>query len=264
MRNNNIRIWASEAIPPGGSAAPFWNWRAAAGQEPAHLRIDGVIDTGTSWFEDTVTPRQFKAELDAHEGEMIVIDINSPGGDVFAAFDILDMLKNRRGVTRVRIPALCASAASIIAMGASRGELVMTRTGMMMIHNPIVGACGNAQALREHAHVLDELTDIMVGIYMDRFTGEESALRRLLDDETYMSPQEAVSHGLADRIEDTEPVSASCTARYAAGIGEALAHVPGALREKRARASAQKGLSAERRRALLECEQQYHNTMMME
>ena len=263
MERNKTRYFATEGgAPAAGNGGSFWAWRAQSGDEPAHLRLDGVIDSGQSWFDDTVTPRAFRAELDAHEGETIVVDINSPGGDIFAGFDILDMLQSRKGVTRVRIPALCASAASIIAMGADPGELVMTRTGMLMIHNPLVSACGNAGDLREQAAVLDEITDIMVGVYMDRFKGEESALRALLDAESYMTADEALGHGLIDRIEERESGSSASAQRYAACMQDVLGHIPGGVRSKGVPAAPKKPATGiDRRQALYEAEQQYHKIM---
>ena len=261
MEKNKARYYATEGgAPAPADGARFWNWRAQSGDEPAHLRLDGVIDSGTSWFDDVVTPRAFRAELDAHEGETIVVDINSPGGDVFAGFDILDMLQQRKGVTRVRIPALCASAASIVAMGADPGELIMTRTGMMMIHNPLSSGCGNAGELREQAAVLDEITDIMVGVYMGRFKGEESALRAMLDAETYMSADDALAHGLIDRIEEGEAKGSA--QRYAACMADVLGHIPGGVRGKKASAKPKEpAAGADRRKALFEAEQQYHKIM---
>lgn len=261
MERNKTRYYAAEGGAPASAAgARFWSWHASGGDEPAHLRLDGVIDSGSSWFDDVVTPRAFRAELDAHEGETIVVDINSPGGDVFAGFDILDMLQSRKGVTRVRIPALCASAASIVAMGADPGELIMTRTGMMMIHNPLASGCGNAGALREQAAVLDEITDIMVGVYMGRFKGEESALRALLDAETYMSADDALRHGLIDRIEEGD--ARNSAQRYAACMPDVLGHIPGGVREKKASAKPKEDAAGmDRRKALYDAEQQYHRIM---
>ena len=263
MERNKTRYFATEGgAPAPGDGGRFWAWRAQSGDEPAHLRLDGIIDSGQSWFEDTVTPRAFRAELDAHEGEMIIVDIDSRGGDIFAGFDILDMLQQRKGVTRVRIPALCASAASIIAMGADPGELVMTRTGMMMIHNPLVSACGNAGDLREQAAVLDEITDIMVGVYMDRFKGKESELRALMDAETEMTADKALEYGLIDRIEARQSASAGSAQRYAACMKDVLSHVPGGVRSKSALAALREPAAGfDRRKALLEAEQQYQKIM---
>ena len=244
MRIN--RYMNSAAGPSPGARGAFWAWTAQDGQE-AVLTLDGVIDTGESWFEDTTTPRAFREELERHEGEDITVRISSPGGDVFAGFDIYDMLKARRGGTRVVIPALCASAASIVAMAADPGELVMTRTGMMMIHQCSTMVCGNAEDAEKQADILRQIDDVLVSVYMERFAGTEAELRALLAAETYLTGAQAVDCGLADRVEDSAP---AYEARYAACAQSVLDRLPERLAAMR-RARAQERDEAARRRALL-------------
>lgn len=179
---------------------PFYAW-IDDGDTPT-LAIDGVIDTGSDWYNDAVTPRAFRAALDAHDGQDIIVSINSPGGDVFAGFEIYNMLAARKGGTTVRVMGLAASAASYIAMAADPGKLQMCRASMMMIHNPWSMAYGNAAEMRKQADVLDEVGSIMADIYMQRATCAEEELRAMLDAERYLSPTEALTVGLCDEIID--------------------------------------------------------------
>ena len=179
---------------------PFYAW-IDDGDTPT-LAIDGVIDTGSDWYSDAVTPKAFRAALDAHAGQDIVVSINSPGGDVFAGFEIYNMLADRKGGTTVRVMGLAASAASYIAMAADPGKLQMCRASMMMIHNPWSWAYGNAEEMRKQAEVLDVIGNVMVDIYMQRATCAEEELRAMLDAERYLSPTEALNAGLCDEIID--------------------------------------------------------------
>ena len=65
----------------------FWNW--VKNEEGRTLYLDGAIATET-WFEDDITPKIFKQELNAAEGD-ITIWINCPGGDCIAASQIYNM-----------------------------------------------------------------------------------------------------------------------------------------------------------------------------
>lgn len=179
---------------------PFYAW-IDDGDTPT-LAIDGVIDTGGDWYSDSVTPRAFRAALDEHEGQDIIVSINSPGGDVFAGFEIYNMLAARKGGTTVRVMGLAASAASYIAMAADPGKLQMCRASMMMIHNPWSYAYGNAEEMRKQAEVLDAIGSVMVDIYMQRATCTEEELRAMLDAERYLSPTEAMNAGLCDEVID--------------------------------------------------------------
>lgn len=203
----------------------FWNWIAASEDtgNRAVLTLSGAIDSGESWYEDAVWPARFRQELDAHAGESIQVEINSPGGDVFAGFEIYNMLRSHNGSVRVRVVGMAASAASIVAMAASKGELAMCEASMMMIHNPWTWTAGNSEELREQADVLDMIRDVMVDVYMNRFSGEQADLEGMLSRETWLTPARAMEHGLCDEIETAEdgsgdePLSASAMAgRYAA------------------------------------------------
>lgn len=85
------------------------------------LRLDGPISED-SWWGDEVTPAEFRAELDAHPGDLLVY-INSPGGDVFAASQMYAALKDHPGKITVRIDGLAASAASVVAMAGDVVEM---------------------------------------------------------------------------------------------------------------------------------------------
>lgn len=201
----------------------FYSW-IDDGDVPV-LVIDGRIDTGTDWYEDAVTPKAFREALDRYAGRDILVSINSPGGDVFAGFEIYNMLASRKGGVTVRVVGLAASAASYIAMAADPGKLQMCRASMMMIHNPWTCAMGDADELRGQAQVLEEIGNIMADIYMQRVTCTEDELRAMLAAERYLSPTEAMAFGLCDAIVDPfeqqdadkeQSAAAALRARYAA------------------------------------------------
>lgn len=75
----------------------FWNWvRNEGGSDMERtLFLNGEISDET-WYGDEVTPKLFKDELNAGQGS-ITVWINSPGGDVFAAAQIYNMLRDYKG-----------------------------------------------------------------------------------------------------------------------------------------------------------------------
>lgn len=97
-------------------AARWWNWiDTDNGRE---LRIEGAI-AEESWIDDEITPKQFKSELMSGNGDITVF-INSPGGDVFAAAQIYNMLMEYKGSVTVKIDGIAASAASVVAMAGTK------------------------------------------------------------------------------------------------------------------------------------------------
>ena len=116
----------------------FWKWkqRKAINQDNTEstervLELRGTI-AEESWFADDITPKMFKDELLSGSGD-ITVYINSPGGDCVAAAQIYNMLSEYPGKVTVKIDAIAASAASVIAM--SGDTVLMSPASMMMIHN---------------------------------------------------------------------------------------------------------------------------------
>ena len=108
----------------------FWNWvRDETGGRV--LRLEGPIDQDDFWG-DEITPQRFRQELEAEDGD-VTVWINSPGGNVFAAAQIYTMLKDYKGSVTVKIDALAASAASVVAMAGDR--VLMSPVAMLMIHD---------------------------------------------------------------------------------------------------------------------------------
>ena len=236
----------------------FWNWiaRSADTENRAVLVLSGAIDSGESWYGDGVWPARFREELNAHAGEDIQVEINSPGGDVFAGFEIYNMLISHNASVRVRVVGMAASAASIVAMAADKGQLIMTEASLMMIHNPWTLAMGDSEELREQADVLDMIRDVMCSVYMHRFSGEESELTRLLDEESWLSPARAMELGLCDEIEipddrDTAPAAAAMAGRYAAMIRAQMTEIRERFGAKKPPEKAPAGKPAPDAKALL-------------
>ena len=108
----------------------FWDFiKNDAGERV--LRLEGPIDSDNFWG-DEITPKMFREELEAGEGD-ITVWINSPGGNVFSAAEIYTMLCDYKGKVTVKIDAIAASAASVVAMAGER--VLMSPVSMLMIHD---------------------------------------------------------------------------------------------------------------------------------
>lgn len=132
-------------------------------------------------------------------GNEINVHINSYGGDLFEGIAIKNFLLNRPEKINVYIDGIAASAASVIAMAGD--HIVMPSDAQMMIHNPWTYTMGNAKELRKTADDLDKAQTSLEKSYMNRFKGTEDELKTLLDEETYLTADEAVLFGLADKID---------------------------------------------------------------
>ena len=172
----------------------FWNW--VKNEEGRTLYFDGYI-AQDSWFDDDITPKQFKSELTNSEGDIIVW-LNSPGGDVFAASQIYNMLKEYDGKVTVKIDGIAASAASVIAMAGS--EILMSPVAMMMIHNPATVIFGEASDLQSGIEMLSEVKESIINAYEQKTSLPRNKISKMMDAETWFSAQKAVELGFADKV----------------------------------------------------------------
>lgn len=177
----------------------FWNWTNQTdnpNENGRTLFLNGTI-ADESWYDDDVTPQLFKNDLYAESGD-VTVWLNSPGGDCVAAAQIYNMLKEYPGNITIKIDGIAASAASLIAMAGD--NVLMSPVSMMMIHNPMTAAIGNADEMQKAAAMLDEVKDSIINAYELKTGLTRAKLSHLMDDETWMNAVTAVDLGFADGI----------------------------------------------------------------
>lgn len=174
----------------------FWNWVRNEADGERTLVLNGEISDET-WYGDEVTPALFQKELDAGTGD-ITVWINSPGGDVFAAARIYNMLMEYKGDVRVKVDALAASAASVIAMAGT--EVLMSPVGMMMIHNPMTIAIGDSKEMQRAGEMLDEVKESIMNAYEIKTGMSRARISHLMDAESWFNAGKAVELGFADGV----------------------------------------------------------------
>ena len=173
----------------------FWSWiRDDSGGRV--LRLEGPIDEESIW-SDGVTPKQFREELYAEDGD-VTIWINSPGGNVFAAAEVYTMIRDYPGTVTVKIDAIAASAASVVAMAGER--VMMSPVAMIMVHDPMTIAMGNARAMEKAITTLNEVKESIINAYVAKTGLSRNKVAKLMTDETWLNAKKAVELGFADEI----------------------------------------------------------------
>lgn len=184
----------------------FWNFKNKD-KKSGELLLYGDISSST-WWGDEVTPKQFKADLDAlGDVDNLNIFINSGGGDVFAGQAIHSMLKRHKAIKTVYIDGIAASIASVIAMAGDK--IIMPKNAMMMIHNASTFAYGNKEIFKKIAEDLEKVDGSIIAVYTAKTGLKDSEIKEKMDAETWFSAQEAVDQGFADEIEEEKLLSAS-------------------------------------------------------
>jgi len=161
-----------------------------------HIFLEGEIG-------DKVTIDSVRADIANYpQAQSWEVHINSNGGDVdtgYAIGNILSGLKN----TTASIGALCASIATYAAHCCDR--IIMGPAGDFTIHLPTGEVGGTAQDHRNAAERLDRIKAELVSRYMKRVAKKgitAQQVSQMIDQETSMSPQEALKMGFVDTVQE--------------------------------------------------------------
>lgn len=136
--------------------------------------------------------------------DRINIHINSPGGSVYHAFPIFNILKASKKDIHTYNDGIAASAASILLLAGKK--IHSAKNGMVMIHNALNIIWGNAEELREAADVLDKYDGVLASHYAE-VSGKtkEDILAKYFDyKDHWLTAEEALEEGLIHEIEDYE------------------------------------------------------------
>ena len=140
------------------------------------------------------------------EEEDLILEVNSPGGDVWAGFEIYGLLQKINGRTEAHIIALAASAATTITSACSR--VLASPVAQFMIHQPAAYAEGflNNEGARQLQNFLDSVKASIINGYVVKSAGKASrkTFEKLVDQSTYMPIQDAIDLGLVDGYLDTD------------------------------------------------------------
>tara|TARA_R100001440_G_scaffold59352_1_gene79124 strand:+ start:6950 stop:7936 length:987 start_codon:yes stop_codon:yes gene_type:complete len=156
---------------------------------------DEIGDYGTS-------AKQFIDDLKSVGSKDITIRMNSVGGSVFDGLAIYNVLRSHQGYVKVKIEGLSASIASIIALAGD--DIEMAENGFFMIHNPFGKSMGGADDMRKTADLLDKIKQELINIYANKTQLSEETISSMMDEETWLTSQEAKEMGFIDTI--TEPI----------------------------------------------------------
>lgn len=134
----------------------------------------------------------------AGDAAVLNVHINSPGGDVFEGRAIMAAISAFRGKTVAKIDALCASAATSIALACD--EIEMAEGAAFMIHNAKTLAYGDKSDLRHTADVVEKIEGAIVNDYTTRTGKDEAEIRAAMQAETWFTAAEALEYGFVDRV----------------------------------------------------------------
>lgn len=170
----------------------------AAAKKDDSLELLIYDSIGQDWWGG-LTAESVKQKLDeAGDVKKISVRINSPGGDVFEGAAIYSLLSQHKAQVECYIDGLAASAAFTIAMAAD--TIHISEAAMMMCHNAWGLCMGYASDMEKMAGTLNKVSGTMRDIYATKSGMKADEVQTLMDQETWMTAQEAVDQGFADDV----------------------------------------------------------------
>lgn len=150
------------------------------------------------WFGmDATCPKDVNAAISEANGEPLLVEINSGGGDVFAGSEIYTALKAYAGTVEINIVGLAASAASVIAQA---GHSRISPTALFMVHNVSGSAAGDFHDMQQEAEILQTANKAVAAAYLEKTGKSMEELLGIMDAETWMDAQKAVEYGFVDEV----------------------------------------------------------------
>ena len=130
--------------------------------------------------------------------------INSPGGVITAGMAIYDTMQYIKSDVRTIVIGQACSMGSFLAQAGTAGKRVVLPYSRTMIHQPSGGAGGKQSDIEIQYKEITKMKTMLTDLYVKHNTAGKTyaELENDMDRDTFMSAQEAVDYGLADKVVD--------------------------------------------------------------
>lgn len=185
---------------------------APRAQESTENNVISIMDVigEDFWTGNGVTAKRIAGALrSVGPNTDIRVQINSPGGDLFEGIAIYNLLRSHKARVSVEVLGWAASAASIIAMAGD--DIAMGRGSFLMVHNAWGMVIGNRHDFTQAAETFQAFDSAIADIYAARTGRKLADIQKLMDGETFMDPDRAVSEKFADSVSDSLGAQASAS-----------------------------------------------------
>lgn len=171
----------------------------------SRLMMERQIFFGTEVTPETanITVAQL-LYLDSIDDRPITLYVNSPGGNVYDGYGILDTMRFIKSPIHTMCTGLAASMGAMILMCGTRGQRSMLEHARCMIHQPLGGVRGQATEIEIEAKEILKLKDELIHIIAQRSGQPLEKVAADCERDYWMTAQETKEYGLIDSIVETK------------------------------------------------------------
>ena len=130
----------------------------------------------------------------------ILFYINSPGGSVTAGMSIYDTMQYIKCDVSTIVMGQACSMGSLLASSGVQGKRFILPNARHMIHQPLGGASGQATDVEIQARELLRWKEVLTSIYVTHTGKPIETLRADMERDNFMTAQQSVDYGLADKV----------------------------------------------------------------
>ena len=130
----------------------------------------------------------------------IVMHVASPGGSVYAGYEILDTMELVKADISTVSMGLVASMASVIATSGTEGKRLMLPRARFMIHQPLGGAHGQASDILISAREIEGIRSEIYTILSEHSNLSYEEIEKMADRDCFLKADDALKYGFVDEI----------------------------------------------------------------
>jgi len=159
-----------------------------------------MLDTEvTSHSASLIVAQMLFLEAD-DPGRDILLYINSPGGSVTAGMSIYDTMQFVKSDVQTIVLGQAASMGSLLAAAGAAGKRFILPNARHMIHQPLGGASGQATDVEIQARELLRWKTVLTEIYVKHTGKTFEELKSDMERDNFMTAEQSVTYGLADKV----------------------------------------------------------------
>lgn len=130
----------------------------------------------------------------------IYVYINSPGGSVTAGLAIYDTMQYVRPDISTICVGMAASMAQVLLCAGAKGKRYALPNSRIMMHQPLGGTQGQASDIEIYTKEMLRIRDTLYSIISKHSGIDVETIKKDADRDKYMTPEEALSYGLVDKV----------------------------------------------------------------
>lgn len=165
------------------------------------VMLNGQVDDGSA----NVVVAQLLFLESQNPEKPINFYINSPGGVITSGMSIYDTMQFIKSPVHTMVMGQACSMGSFLAQAGEPGQRKLLPNARTMIHQPSGGAQGMASDIEIRFKEIQYLKENLTKLYVRHNTAGKTYedFERDMDRDKFMTAEEAVAYGLADKIKET-------------------------------------------------------------